>query len=462
MQLLKAGVASLDVVTRATLATLALASGIYTYLGVRSLLDGTATLVFFAAVVYAVAVSVGIYAFWSFLMRLLPHVRTVTARLTLLVAMALGSLMIVAMSSWLNAAALAGSAALEQHLAVTLEGYSADLEEAHADALAAQSLLPDVRLASSRFRRLADAENADGALTGASGSGSVVQLLTQMSDQLDELASSIERGGEAVEALFTEGGEHLATMRGLVTASGPVAPRSDAFAREAVALAGVIAALEQTSVAPAVRRAADDLSTGFVAPVADGSTADLAGRQDRVIRNVEGAVAAQSAALSAAADEILGQPPVEPRRFVALSTPEAVLRYARDFLPSWAGAISIDLLPAVLILILSAVHAAIRAEDAAAPDAERMSASEMMRAVALLNEMDAARVRGDGAWDGAWDGRWEEDAPANDEPVAEPVAAPAAAPVAAPVVTPASYPEPPARPEVAPLRSVEGTAREAG
>ena len=392
LHLLKAGVASLDITTRATLATLALASGIYTYLGVRSLLDGTAPLVFFAAVVYSVAVSVGIYAFWSFLMRLLPHVRTFVARISLIIAMALGSAMIVAMSSWLNAAALAGSAALEQHLAVTLEGYSADLEAAHADALAAQSLLPDVRLASTRFRRLADAENAEGALTGTSGSGSVVQLLTQMSDQLDDLGRGIEGSRERVTELFQEGGEHLATMRGLVTASGPVAPRSDAFAKEAVLLSGVIASLEQTSVAPAVRRAADDLALGFVAPVADGSSADLADRQTRVMDRVRGSVEAQSVALSAAADEILAREPLPPRRFVSLSTPEAVLTYARDFLPSWAGAISIDLLPAVLILILATAHAAIRAEERRAPDADRMSAAEMMRAIAMLGEMENARA----------------------------------------------------------------------
>ena len=391
LHLLKAGVASLDVTTRATLATLALASGIYTYLGVRSLLDGSPTLVFFAAIVYAAAVSVGIYAFWSFLMRLLPHVRSGVAVLTLVVAMALGSVMIVAMSSWLNAAALAGSAALEQHLAVTLEGYQSDLEEANADALAAQSLLPDVRLAATRFRRLAGSEADEGALTGTAGSGSVVQLLTQLASQLDELGAGIERGAERVEALFAEGQEHLATMRGLVTAPGAVAPRSDAFAREAVALAGVIASLEQTSVAPAVRRAADDLALGFVAPVADGSSADLAGRQRQVMERVRGSVEAQSAALSEAADEILGREPVAPRRFVALSTPEAVLRYARDFLPSWAGAISIDLLPAVLILILTAVHAAIRREEMRAPDADRVSAADLMRAASMLERMDGMR-----------------------------------------------------------------------
>src|SRR2546430_16333120 len=94
------GVRRLETTTRVTLAVLALASGVYTYLGVRELLNGNATVIFFAAVIYSVAVSIGIYAFWSFLMRLLPHVLDYTGRLLLFGAMLLGSLMIIAMSAW--------------------------------------------------------------------------------------------------------------------------------------------------------------------------------------------------------------------------------------------------------------------------------------------------------------------------------------------------------------------------
>jgi len=99
------------------LAVLATASGIYTYLGVSSLLDDTGAMSFFAASAYSIAVSVGIFVFWSYMMRLLPAMRTVAAKMKLMGAMALGSLAIIAMSSWLNAAALAGAAAVEQHLA---------------------------------------------------------------------------------------------------------------------------------------------------------------------------------------------------------------------------------------------------------------------------------------------------------------------------------------------------------
>ena len=106
-QVLRGGIARLEVMTKFTLATLALASGIYTYLGVRSLLEGSPIAVFFAAVVYSAAVSVGIYAFWTYLMRFLPHVREASSRRLMYLAMAIGSCMILAMSAWLNAAALA-------------------------------------------------------------------------------------------------------------------------------------------------------------------------------------------------------------------------------------------------------------------------------------------------------------------------------------------------------------------
>jgi hypothetical protein len=378
---LRDSLGKLETMTRFALATLALASGVYTYLGVRGLLDGTATIVFFAAIIYSAAVSVGIYAFWTYLMRLFPHVASASARAALLGVMALGSVMIIAMSSWLNAAALAGSAALEQHLAVTLQDYTSDLDRAHENALAAQSLLPDIQLASERFARLAAQERESGALTGTSGSGSVVQLLSQMSSQLRELEGSIASSRDEAQTLFETGQEHLVAMRSLVSASGEIEPRADSFAENAVMLAGVISAMEQTSVAPSVKRAAEDLSLGFIAPIADGGDLGLVDRQDRVMGSIQESVAAQSLVLSQAADDILAREPVAERRFVPMSSAEAVLRYAGDFIPSWAGAISIDLLPSVLVLMLAVAHAVLRDAERRLPYAERVSAADLIAAM---------------------------------------------------------------------------------
>ena len=378
---LQDGVIAVETMTRFALAVLALASGVYTYLGVRSLLDGSPTAVFFAAIIYSASVSVAIYAFWSYMARFYPHVTGVASRGALIGVMALGCAMIIAMSSWLNAAALAGSAALEQHLAETVQDYTADLDQAHQNALAAQSLLPDIQRTSERFSRLAEDERQSGALTGTTGAGSVVQLLSQMSSQLKELEAGIIASRERVTTLFDQGRTHLATMRGLVSAPGAVEPRSDQFSAAVVALSGVITSLEQTSIAPSVKRAAEDLSLGFIAPVADGRAADLADRQDQVMQTIRASVSAQSQVLSQAADNILAREPVAERRFVPLSSAEAVLRYAADFIPAWAGAISIDLLPAVLVFILTVVHGAIRRQEERLPFSQRITAAELLEAL---------------------------------------------------------------------------------
>jgi hypothetical protein len=68
-----------------------------------------------------------------------------------------------------------------------------------------------------------------------------------------------------------------------------------------------------------------------------------------------------------------------------------VLRYAGDFIPSWAGAISIDLMPAVLVLILCVVHAAIRREGLPAFSASDMTAGELVAALQMAREIEETR-----------------------------------------------------------------------
>src|ERR1700716_3550059 len=389
--LLSKGVARLEVTLKLTTAILALAAGVSPYFWARELLNGSPTTVFFAAVIYSVAVSVGIYAFWIFLMQFMPHVAG-RGRGLMFGCMLLGSLVIVAMSSWLNASALAGAAAIQQHLAITVQNYTRDLDTANTNAIAAQGLLPDIQLASSRFAKLAEAERA-GSLTGTAGSGPVGQLLTQLSGQLNGLGQQVQASDKRVSALYDQGSKNLAKMRELVSDRGPISARSDALATESLTLMGVIANLQQTSVAPAVKRAVASLSSSSIAPSAGGRTSDLADRQTAVVGKVESSIAAQAASLSDAADKILAMPKVEPIRFQTLSPAEAVLRYAGDFIPSWAGAISIDLMPAVLVLILCVVHASIRREGLPAFTASDMTAGELVAALQMAREVGEAQPR---------------------------------------------------------------------
>lgn len=113
------------------------------------------------------------------------------------------------------------------------------------------------------------------------------------------------------------------------------------------------------------------------------------------METVRTSVAAQSAALTAAADEILATPLIEQRRFVPLSSAEAVIRYWSDFIPSWAGAISIDMLPVVLVLVLMIVNDALRRDADSLEEAENITAAEMLRAMALYRRMQETGVLSD-------------------------------------------------------------------
>jgi len=388
---LKSGINSLRTTTSASLGILALASGIYTYIGVKGLLDGSNAFTVAAAVAYSVAVSVGIYVFWTYILRFFPLLRRADAKIQMVGAMLLGSAAIIAMSSWLNAAALAGSAAVEQHLARIVEDYQNAVEQAHENALAAQALLPDIRIAAGNFENKAVQEREEGSLTGTSGSGTVVQLLTQMASQLKELETQIVASKDQVSSLFEQSTQHLKKMRQLVASQGAVAERSISFAEEAAQVAAIIAEMKQTSVAPAVKRAADNLERSFIAPAANGVTADLRSRQEQVVESVRDTVREQSGALSDAADKVLSSPSVEAPRFTPISTAEAVLLYWRDFIPSWAGAIAIDLLPAVIVFIQSIVYGAIRRHEDPLPIEETMTLKEMETALAALKRIDAYR-----------------------------------------------------------------------
>lgn len=384
---LEGHLAWLDSFSGTALGVLAVASGIYTYLGVTSLLDDTGALTFFAAVAYSVAVSVAIFVFWSYLLRLLPAMRTMASRIGLGISMLLGSLAIIAMSSWLNAAALAGAAAVEQHLATTVQDYQTSLERAHEIAVTGQGLERDVARVRQSFEDLSQQE-ATGQLSGLAGRGAVFNVLRQKSEELASLETQIARQSPLIDAAFDEGNVILSRMRALTVGQGPVATRSIAFAEESVRLAGLIANMRQLSAAPLVARAADDLVASVVVPDLDGRNAAVRNDQASTITAVLDVLALRARSLGQAAQDVIDMPPPAETTYTPISSADAVIRYAGNFVPSWAGAIAIDLLPAVLVLILAVTQAAIRSSRAGLSVDHTMTVAQLRSAAQALREME--------------------------------------------------------------------------
>lgn len=379
----------LDTFSGTALGVLAVASGIYTYLGVSSLLDDNGAMSAFAAIAYSVAVSVGIFVFWSYLLRLFPAVRTTRSRMGLLGAMGLGSVAIIAMSSWLNAAALAGSAAVEQHLAETVQDYQGALERTHEIALSAQGLERDVARVRQSFEDLSEQEAA-GSLSGLAGRGAVFRVLRQKSAELAGLEAQIATQTPLVNDAFAEGNQILSRMRALTVEPGPVQARSVEFSEQAVRLAGLITRLRQLSVAPLVERAAQDLAASVVLPELDGSNEEQRGAQGATITSVLEVLAQRAATLERAAQDVQAMPPAADTTYTPISSADAVILYARNFVPSWAGAIAIDLLPAVLVMILAITQGAIRSGREGAAVEDTLTLAELRAALAAVRDVDVA------------------------------------------------------------------------
>ena len=269
-----------------------------------------------------------------------------------------------------------------------MQEYQAALERSHEIAVSGQSLARDVARVRQSFQDLS-AQEATGDLSGSAGRGAVFRILSQKADELAGLEAQIEAQAPLVEAAFVEGNEILSRMRALTVGTGAVEARSVEFSEESVRLAGLIAQLRQLSVAPLVDRAAQDLSASVVLPELDGSTATIRTSQQSTIQSVLVVLGQRAETLRTAAQAVLTMPAPAETAYNPISTADAVIMYAGNFVPSWAGAIAIDLLPGVLVFILMVTQAAIRSSREPVALAERMTLAEMRAALAALREIEA-------------------------------------------------------------------------
>ena len=97
-----------------------------------------------------------------------------------------------------------------------------------------------------------------------------------------------------------------------------------------------------------------------------------------------------AAASTGAAQEVANLPSAPEVTYTPISAADAVILYARNFVPSWAGAIAIDLLPAVLVLILAITQSAIRSGRDGTTVEDNLTLAELRAALAAAKEVDAA------------------------------------------------------------------------
>jgi len=125
-----------------------------------------------------------------------------------------------------------------------------------------------------------------------------------------------------------------------------------------------------------------------VLPELDGQNETDRGNQAATITSVLEVLAQRATTLEGAAQNVLALQPAAEVTYTPVSAADAVILYARNFVPSWAGAIAIDLLPAVLVLILAVTHGAIREGRDGAAIEDTLTLAELRAALHAMRDVE--------------------------------------------------------------------------
>ena len=132
-----------------------------------------------------------------------------------------------------------------------------------------------------------------------------------------------------------------------------------------------------------VYRAMDDLSR-VIRPKMDGKTKAVQKTQEEVIDEVIQKIRDVANGLKVEAQKIIEKEKPQKAAYTSISSADAVIRYADNFYPQWAGAIAIDLLPAVLVFILAITQSVIRNGRSGTRLEETMTLSELKVAMKAI------------------------------------------------------------------------------
>ena len=116
----------------------------------------------------------------------------------------------------------------------------------------------------------------------------------------------------------------------------------------------------------------------------------LRDEQQATVTSVLGVLAQRADTLKSAAESVIAMPPPVETSYTPISSAKAVIRYAENFVPSWAGAIAIDLLPMVLVFILAITQAAIRNGRARATLEDTLTMAEFRAALNAVRDVESA------------------------------------------------------------------------
>jgi hypothetical protein len=346
--------------TDVVLFILSMVSGYFTYQGALLVLDQSSITNGFSvsACIFALGVTAALFLFWRYALGIVPKMKTKKTRWLGAGIVAIGGVFIVALSSWMNVMALAGTGALEAHMRSSLKEHNQSLQQAYSQARKVDRLIPDLEIAARRYAGLAQSEIRHGTLTGVKGAGGVADSLKSAQSSIQGLIQSLKIDSHRVNVLFDEGNATLKMMSDLVINDETVMKRIASFSNYAGELNRVIADLNNRALTSVVARTMRGLSASTGLHSLSLKNARVASAQKGALTRIADDLKQTGETIGLAADQLGKDTNDDFVAFERIGLATAVFVYSGSLIPYWAGGIGLDLMPVVLILMLMLLSAA--------------------------------------------------------------------------------------------------------
>jgi hypothetical protein len=246
--------AGLETTIHVALAVAAISAAVASFFGLRGAMSGAGVAEgILIPVVVSFAVGIVTWTLWHQLLLLArrpmaSHLRVLLLGLGLSLALA-----VAAMSAWWIAASVGGQAALTHHQQQHLQALQKALDEAHAQRMREQELVPVLRRAAASLRMEADNERDGQGQSGKAGDGPVARAAAGAASDFDALATRAQDAVEQAGSLHRGAMDRLEAVQRRIAELGPMAVQPEVVGVTGQ-IAKTVAELQNGHMAPAVEQ----------------------------------------------------------------------------------------------------------------------------------------------------------------------------------------------------------------
>jgi hypothetical protein len=340
--------------TNRLLAVIMIINGYFTYDGKLVSLEESGGGVI-DAILYSTVVTTIIFAFWGWAFRTIPKQRSVPKLIAASAFVAAFScLAIPHMSALPNLMSFVAAPAGTLHLKKAVSTSTERLDEVSRNAGALQGLVPILDGESELYLNREQLEKAFGEYTGVPGpkGGAVSNSLREVGLRLGNLAEAIKNDGVRAGELIDEAQELLNDMREVVRSDIGVSEKMVAVSKLTDRFRVVINKIDDRGAILLVQHTLESLSGEVLLRRNLSSRAAVANKQQEAFSRIETELAETAAKFTEHTEALLSRPTIEVPAVEVMNAEDLTLAYWDHFTGQAVAAVSIDIAPGILLVLV--------------------------------------------------------------------------------------------------------------